>query len=106
MTNSTVAPAPTAILGTNRLTGELVALVPSNSQIGKFHVTTLTRCDCRGFQFRGKCSHIAATQHERGIADGGAAHLAVKRAADECPAVPAHVAAMAATYHSIFGSEE
>lgn len=97
---------PRPILAYSRETGEPLALVPSSSVPNAFHVTTLTRCDCRGFQFRGKCRHLATVQAERGIQDGAAAHLAVKRAAGEWPTVPAHVAEMAATYHSIFGGQE
>jgi hypothetical protein len=50
---------PRPIPGHNRLTGELVALVPSCSQPNVFHITTPTSCSCKGFQFRARCRHVA-----------------------------------------------
>lgn len=101
MTVPSVAPAR-PILAYSRETGEPLALVPSSSVPGKFHVSTLTRCDCKGFTYRGKCRHVVTVQAERGIADGGAAHLAVARAAGNWPAA----APKAPTYFDIFGGQE
>jgi hypothetical protein len=36
-----------------------VALVPSATVVGKFHVTTESSCDCKGFSYRSRCSHLA-----------------------------------------------
>jgi SWIM zinc finger len=99
-------PLPRPILGIDRRTGAFLALVPSCSQPGLFHITTASRCSCKGFQFRGRCRHITTAQTERGIQDGGQAHLQVMRAADEWPTVSPEVAAKAAIYHSIFSEAE
>jgi hypothetical protein len=40
------------------------------------------------------------------MADGGSAHLTVKRAAGTWPTVSPEVATKAAAYHSIFGGDE
>jgi len=87
---------------------------------GHVYWTNCAECSCPDAQQRGSvCKHITAVklhvakvQAERParrshpLADGGAAHLAVKRAADEWPSVSPEVAAKAASYHSIFGSDE
>lgn len=46
------------ILGIDRRSGEFVALVPSASVAGKFHVTTESSCDCKGFSYRRGCRHL------------------------------------------------
>lgn len=46
--------------GYDRQTGERVAFVPSQTAPGKYHRVTSEGCDCRGFQYRGQCSHYAA----------------------------------------------
>jgi SWIM zinc finger len=102
-------PPPRPIPGHSRLTGELVALIPSCTTPGLFHITTATSCSCKGFQYRQRCRHITTAQTERGIQDGGASHLAVARAAGDWPSKPAvspETAAKAATYFEIFGSDE
>lgn len=35
-------------------------LVASESQPGAWHVVKASKCDCRGFEFRGRCRHLAA----------------------------------------------
>src|SRR5262249_39193958 len=52
--------APAWGRGFDRDTGERVHLVPSETELGKFHVTTLDGCDCKGWQYRGACSHHSA----------------------------------------------
>ena len=98
------------ILAYSRTTGDMLELVPSASQPGKFHVVDPVgrTCDCRGFQFRRQCRHLSPLAPSRPLADGGAAHLAVKRAAGEWPAKPHPVfsADKAAQYRAIFGSDE
>lgn len=84
MTQQITTPAR-AFVGYSRMNGQPVALVESSSQAGKFHVTTATTCDCRGWAYRGRCSHLATVQTARGTQDGGAAHLAVSRAAGQWP---------------------
>jgi hypothetical protein len=109
-----LAPAapPTArpILGVDRRTGAFVALVPSCSQPNVYHITTPTSCSCKGFSYRKRCSHLAPAQPEplpcsschnyhrtdaerlkahpdarRELAPGGAAWLAVQKAAGGWP---------------------
>ena len=87
---------------------------------GHVYWTNCGECSCPDAQHRGgECKHITAVklyvakvQAERPVrrsrgdlADGGAAHLAVQRAAGEWPALPAQTQEMAATYHSIFGRD-
>jgi hypothetical protein len=87
---------------------------------GHVYWTNCGECSCPDFQHRGvECKHISAVklyvakvQAERPVrrsnplADGGAAHLQVMRAAGEWPTVSPEVAAQAAIYHSIFGGDE
>jgi hypothetical protein len=90
---------------------------------GHVYWTNCGECSCPDFQHRGlECKHITAVklyvakvQAERPVrrsnplADGGAAHLAVKRAAGEWPSKPTvspEVAAEAAIYFSIFSEAE
>jgi hypothetical protein len=89
---------------------------------GHVYWTNCGECSCPDNQHRGaECKHLTAVklyvakaQAERPVrrshplADGGAAHLAVMRAAGDWPSKPAvspEVAAQAATYHSIFGGD-
>jgi hypothetical protein len=72
----------------NRLTGLVTILVPSQSVSGKYHVVDpkAGTCDCRGYQYRQRCSHVAAVAAERRpLAPGGAAWLAVQKAAGGWP---------------------
>ena len=49
----------------DRRTGrQLAVAVPSASVPGKFHLTTSATCDCRGFFYRGDCSHLRAVRAE------------------------------------------
>jgi hypothetical protein len=100
------APDRTPIRATDRRTGQAVSLVPSQSRPNLWHLTTLTACDCLGFSYRGKCSHVDLVRRERGLQDSGPAALAVARAAGAWPTVSPEVKRMAATYHSIFGGDE
>ena len=86
---------------------------------GHVYWTNCGECSCPDAQHRGvECKHITAVklyvakvQAERParrsnpLADGGAAHLAVKRAAGEWPALSAETRAKAAEYTSIFGTD-
>jgi SWIM zinc finger len=110
----TEPPAPRPIPGHSRRTGELVALVPSCSEPNVFHIVTPTSCSCKGYQFRGRCRHLAPVapaadaeplpcsschnyhrtdaerlqahpDARRELAPGGAAHLQVLRAAGQWP---------------------
>lgn len=45
----------TVIAGSNG-----VALVSSKSEAGAYHVVKDGRCDCRGFAYRHRCSHLDA----------------------------------------------
>ena len=87
---------------------------------GHVYWTNCAECSCPDNQHRGvECKHItnvklycAKVQAERParrsipLADGGAAHRAVKRAAGEWPAIGPETSAQAATYHSIVGRDE
>lgn len=109
MTVSSIAPAARPIRAIDRKTGQAVALVPSQSRPNLWHIATLDHCDCRGYAFRGRCSHVDQVRRERGTQSGGAAHQAVQRASGNWPttsAVSAEVAAKAAEYRSIWGSDE
>jgi hypothetical protein len=46
--------------GYDRETGERVWFVPSQSEPNKYHLTDGVTCDCKGFQYRRACSHVAA----------------------------------------------
>jgi hypothetical protein len=48
----------------NRTGRRLAVAVPSASVPGKFHLTTSSTCDCRGFQFRRTCCHLEAVRAE------------------------------------------
>jgi hypothetical protein len=48
----------------NRTGRQLAVAVPSASTPNKFHLTTATSCDCRGFQFRRTCRHLEAVRAE------------------------------------------
>lgn len=39
-----------------------VILIESKSEPGTWHHTTPSSCDCKGFEHRGKCRHIATLQ--------------------------------------------
>jgi hypothetical protein len=41
-------------------TGEVAFAVPSQTVPGKYHLTDGITCDCKGFQYRRTCSHVAA----------------------------------------------
>jgi predicted nucleic acid-binding Zn finger protein len=85
---------------------------------GHVYWTNCGECSCPDFQHRGvECKHITAVKLHvakvqaerpvrRSLAAGGAAHLAVQRAAGSWPAVSPEVASKAAEYRSIFGSDE
>jgi hypothetical protein len=95
----------------NRTGRQIAVAVPSKSVAGKYHLVSLGQCDCQGFAYRGTCSHLRAVQAEVAkvkapLADGSAAHLQVQRIAGSWPTVSPEVAAKAAEYHSIFGSDE
>jgi hypothetical protein len=86
---------------------------------GHVYWTNCRECSCPDNQQRVvECKHITAVklyvakvQAERParrsnpLADGGAAHLAVMRAAGEWPTVSPEVAAKAAEYRAIFGTD-
>ena len=105
MTTQSVAPEARPILAYSRFTGEPVGLVQSATDPNVRHLVTATSCSCKGFQYRRSCRHLAP-KVERPLADGGQAHLAVKRAAGEWPKVSPEIAAKAEAYHSIFGRDE
>lgn len=52
-------PPTRPILGIDRRSGAFIALVPSQSQPGKWHVTTESSCDCKGFSYRSFCRHLS-----------------------------------------------
>jgi predicted nucleic acid-binding Zn finger protein len=87
---------------------------------GHVYWTNCGECSCPDFQHRGvECKHITAVKlhvakvqaerpvhrSRRDLADGGAAHLAVQRAAGNWPAISAETRAKAAEYTSIFGTD-
>ncbi len=109
MTDPIVA-QPRPILAYDRRSGQPVAFAPSCSQPGVYHAITMDgRCTCKGYSFRGRCRHTANGQPaprpcvcgryhltdadrlrahpdaRRDLAAGGAAHLAVQRAAGGWP---------------------
>jgi hypothetical protein len=87
---------------------------------GHVYWTNCAECSCPHFQHRGlECKHVTAVklyvakvQSERparrsnALADGGAAHLAVMRAADEWPSVSPETKAMADLAQEIWGQDE
>jgi hypothetical protein len=85
----------------------MLELVPSASEPGKYHVVVPVgrQCDCKGFEYRRTCRHLSPLAPSRPLADGGAAHLAVKRAAGEWPKVSPETAARAALAFEIWGDE-
>jgi hypothetical protein len=95
----------------NRTGRQIAVAVASKSVAGKYHLVSLGSCDCKGFGYRGTCSHLKAVQAEAAkvkaersdLVDGGAAHLAVKRAAGEWPATQQ---AQAALYREIFEGDQ
>lgn len=42
----------------------LYVAVPSRTVSGKFHLVSSAGCDCRGFAYRGRCSHFDAVTAE------------------------------------------
>lgn len=55
-----IIPAARPMLAYSRETGEPVALVPSCSKPGSYHLVTLSgSCDCRSYYYRQSCSHLA-----------------------------------------------
>jgi hypothetical protein len=87
---------------------------------GHVYWTNCGECSCPDFQHRGvECKHISAVklycakvQAEQPVrrsdplAEGGAAHLAVKRAAGEWPTVSAETKAMADLAQEIWGRDD
>lgn len=62
------------LLAYDRRTGELLIMMPSASNPDLYHLTTAHGCDCRGFQFRGECSH---TQPRRDPAKGASLYAEI-----------------------------
>lgn len=103
---SAVAEAARPILGIERQSGAFVALVPSCSQPGAYHVVTADgRCDCKSFTYRKRCRHVGEPESEP-LADGGQAHVAVMRMAGDWPAASTKATQQARTYREIFGGDE
>jgi hypothetical protein len=48
----------------NRTGRQFAVAVPSASQPNKFHLTSTTRCDCKGFEYRGRCRHVDQVRAE------------------------------------------
>ena len=48
------------VKGEQIILGSRGALVASQSQPGGWHVVRDGQCDCRGFQYRGRCRHVTA----------------------------------------------
>jgi hypothetical protein len=49
----------------DRRTGrQLAVAVPSASTPNLYHLTTSSSCDCKGFTYRGDCSHLRAVRAE------------------------------------------
>lgn len=57
-------PVQRPLRATHRGTGATVMLVPSQSVAGKWHVVGADRCDCIGFQARGRCCHLEVARAE------------------------------------------
>jgi SWIM zinc finger len=43
------------------------ALVASQSEPGNWHIVRNSACDCKGYQYRGYCRHIAAVKAANGL---------------------------------------
>jgi hypothetical protein len=78
----------------DRRTGRRLAVaVPSASVPGKFHLTTASSCDCRGFQFRRTCRHLEAVRAE--IAARASKFASAESIIDSFTAAPAFDGSMA-----------
>jgi len=55
-----IVPQARPILGYSRVTGEPIALMPSHSEPGRYHLTTSETCSCKGFSYRRRCGHLPA----------------------------------------------
>lgn len=106
MANQSIAPAR-PMLAYSRLTGDMLELIPSASEPGKFHLVDPVnrQCDCKGWEYRRTCRHLSPLAPSRPLANGGQAHLQVMRASGNWPTVSPEVAAKAAEYTSIFGTD-
>ena len=56
--------APVWTRGTRKADGLALVIFPSASVPGTGHYTTETACSCKGFQHRGRCSHVLAVKIE------------------------------------------
>ena len=54
-----ILPPARALLAWSRISGELLALVPSQSEPGKYHLVSSSTCSCKGFSYRRSCSHLS-----------------------------------------------